>query len=319
MAEYKVLVTARSFGAADDQAYEYLQKAGCECLKLEEKDGSIEEQLYREIQNADALIAGLEQIDEKLINKAKKLKVISRYGVGYDNVDCEAAKRNGIQVTVTPGANGESVADLAIALMLAAARNVSLMDAAMKRKEQKRPQGIELFQKTLGIVGAGKIGKGVARRCRGFDMKILAYDMCPDENFVKETGACYVDLETLIRESDFISIHSPLTEKTRRMFSNEQFKMMKQDAVIVNTARGGIIDEQALYEALTGGRIRGAGLDATEQEPPYDSPLLRCENCIITPHAGAATREACSRMSLMAAENVREVLSGKKCSYNVLG
>lgn len=319
MAEYKVLVTARSFGTADDQAYEYLQKAGCECLKLEEKDGPIEEQLYREIQNADALIAGLEQIDENLINKAKKLKVISRYGVGYDNVDCEAAKRNGIQVTVTPGANGESVADLAIALMLAAARNVPLMDAAMKRNEQKRPQGIELFQKTLGIVGAGKIGKGVTRRCRGFDMKILVYDMCRDENFVKETGACYVDLETLIRESDFISIHSPLTEKTRRMFSEQQFRIMKRDAVIVNTARGGIIDEQALYEALTGGGLRGAGLDATEQEPPYDSPLLRCENCIITPHAGAATREACSRMSLMAAENVREVLSGKKCSYNVLG
>lgn len=319
MAEYKVLVTARSFGTADDQVYEYLQKAGCKCLKLEEKDGSIEEQLEREIQNADALIAGLEQIDEKLINKAKKLKVISRYGVGYDNVDCEAAKRNGIQVTVTPGANGESVADLAIALMLSAARNVPQMDAAMKRKEQKRPQGIELFQKTLGIVGAGKIGKGVARRCRGFDMKILAYDMCPDENFVKETGACYVDLETLIRESDFISIHSPLTERTRGMFSEQQFRMMKRDAVIVNTARGGIIDEQALYVALTGGRIRGAGLDATEQEPPYNSPLLQCENCIITPHAGAATKEACSRMSLMAAENVREVLSGKKCSYNVLG
>lgn len=220
-------------------------------------------------------------------------------------------------VTITPGANGDSVADLAVALMLDLARNVTVMDNSIKAKAQKRPSGLEMWQKTLGIVGAGRIGQGVGKRCRGFDMKILAYDMFESEAFKEETGAQYVDLETLLKESDFITIHSPLTPETENMISTEQFKMMKNNAIIVNTARGGIIDEAALYEALKTGEIRGAGLDATVDEPPYGSPLMELENCILTPHAGAATAEASSKMSYMAAENVLAVLQTGECRFAV--
>lgn len=201
--------------------------------------------------------------------------------------------------------------------MLDVARNVTIMDGSIKARSQKRPQGLEMFEKTLGIIGAGRIGQGVGRRCRGFNMKILAYDVFEDESFKKETGAEYVDIETLLRESDFITVHSPLTEETHNMISTEQFKIMKKDAILVNTARGGVIDEEALYAALESGEIRGAALDATVDEPPYDSPLMGCENCILTPHAGAGTREASSRMSLMAAENAVCVLEGGECRFNV--
>ena len=317
MAKYKVVITARSFGKADEKAYECLKEAGCEWIKLGEADGPVGEQLKDAIKDADALIAGLEDIDAGIIACAEKLKVISRYGVGYDKVDVEAAKQKGIQVTITPGANGDSVADLAVALMLDVARNVTIMDGSIKGRCQRRPQGLEMFEKTLGIIGAGRIGQGVGRRCRGFNMRILVYDVFEDESFKEETGAEYVDLETLLRKSDFITVHSPLTEETRNMLSTEQFKIMKKDAVLVNTARGGVIDEEALYEALKSEEIRGAALDATVEEPPYDSPLMNCENCILTPHAGAGTREASSKMSLMAAQNAVCVLEGGECRFNV--
>lgn len=317
MSTYKVLVTARSFGKTDSKAVDLLKANGCDVIKLEAADGPIEEQLKKEIVDADAVIAGLEDYTPELIASAKKLKVISRYGVGYDKVDLQAAKENGVAVTITPGANGDSVADLAMALMLDLARNVTVMDNSIKAKAQKRPSGLEMWQKTLGIVGAGRIGQGVGRRCRGFDMKILCYDMYQNEEFKKECNAEYVDLDTLLKESDFITIHSPLTPETENMISTEQFKMMKKDAIIVNTARGGIIDEAALYEALKSGEIRGAGLDATVDEPPYNSPLLELENCILTPHAGAATAEASSKMSYMAAQNALEVLQTGACKFAV--
>ena len=148
-------------------------------------------------------------------------------------------------------------------------------------------------------------------------MQILCYNKYQDDLFSKEFGAKYVDLDTLIQESDFITIHSPLTEETKNMFGAREFQMMKKDAILINTARGGIVDEMALYTALKNGEIRGAGLDATVQEPPYDSPLCTLQNCIITPHAGAATKEASSKMSLMAAQNVIEVLETGNCSYKI--
>lgn len=315
MADFKVVITARSFGEADNLAYQCLREAGCEWIKLMGTDRGQQTEAMKE---ADALIAGLEYIGEELMDAAPKLKVISRYGVGYENVDKQAALTRGIQITITPGANGNSVADLAVALMLDVARNVTVMDQEMKKQNQIRPQGLELYGKTLGVIGAGRIGRGVAERCRGFNMKILACDVCRNEEFIKKTGAEYVSMETLLREADFITIHSPLNEETRNMISKEQFGMMKSDAVLVNTARGGIVDEEALYEALSSGRIRGAALDATVNEPPYNSPLMKCSNCILTPHAGAATREASSKMSIMAAENAVTILQGKLCPFRVI-
>lgn len=317
MAKYKVLVTARSFGTADNKALELLEANGCEVKKLVAADGPIPEQLQKELPTADAVIAGLEDYERELIESADNLKVISRYGVGYDKVDLAAAEEKKVVVTITPGANGDSVADMAVALMLDCARNVTVMDNGIKGKNQVRPAGVELWEKTLGVVGAGRIGKGVAIRCSGFKMKILCYDQYQDEAFAKEYGAEYVDLDTLIKESDFITINSPLTPETENMFSTEQFKAMKKDAILINTARGGIVDETALYEALKNGEIRGAGLDATVDEPPYSSPLCELSNCILTPHAGAATKEASSKMSLMAAQNAIDVLKNGDCKFKV--
>ena len=206
---------------------------------------------------------------------------------------------------------------MAVALMLNCARNITIMDNSIKGKNQVRPSGVEMWEKTLGVIGTGRIGKGVARRCKGFNMQILCYDKYQDDIFSKEFGAKYVDLDTLIQESDFITIHSPLTEETKNMFGAREFQMMKKDAILINTARGGIVDETALYTALKNGKIRAAGLDATVQEPPYDSPLCTLQNCIITPHAGAATKEASSKMSLMAAQNVVDVLETGNCSYKI--
>jgi len=316
-AKYRVIVTARSFGKTDSKARELLEEGGCSVIKLEEAEGPIYEQLKKELPDADAVIAGLDNFDEHLLACAGKLRVISRYGVGYDRVDARAASKFGIKVTITPGANGDSVADLAVGLMLAAARNIPMMDAAIRAEAQKRPQGVEMFKKTLGLVGAGRIGRGVARRCRGFDMNILCYDVCQDEAFKGECRAEYVSFERLIRESDFITIHLPLTEETKNMFGEREFAMMKRDAIIVNTARGGIIDEGALCAALRGGVIRGAALDATISEPPYGEEILTLPNCIVTPHAGAATREASSKMSLMSAQNVLDVLATGECKYAV--
>lgn len=317
MGDYKIVVTARSFGQADDKALQLLKENGCQVVRISAGDKSLEEQLREAIKTADGVIAGLETYDSELIKSASKLKVISRYGVGYDNVDVKAAAENEVLVTITPGANGDSVSDLAIALMLDGARNVTVMDNSMKTKSQSRPQGVEMWQKTLGVIGTGRIGQGVAKRCRGFDMKILCYDIFENESFKQECPAKYVDLETLLRESDFVSVHSPLTPETKHMISTKEFSMMKKDAVIVNTARGGIIDEAALYEALRTGQIRAAGLDATVEEPPYESPLMQLPNCIFTSHAGAATKEASSKMSFMAAQNVVDALIQKDCLYKV--
>lgn len=317
MAVYKILITARSFGQDDEAVYDFLRESGCEWTKLQEKDGPIKRQLLEHMADTDALIAGLETIDASIMDAAPRLKVISRYGVGVDRVDVAAAKERGIAVTITPGANGDSVADLAVALMLGAARHIAEMDQSVRAGNQIRPQGVEMYGKTLGLVGAGRIGQGVARRCRGFKMNVLAHDIHQDREFMDETGAEYVPLDELLRRADFITIHSPLTEETRNMISGPQFRLMKRDAILVNTARGGIVDEEALYEALSTGRIRGAALDAAVKEPPYDSPLLRCQNCIFTPHAGAATKEAASKMSRMAAQNAVDILFGKGCRYRV--
>ena len=317
MAQFKVVVTARSFGKSDSRASNMLEDFGCRIVKIKTEDPDFDSKCMVELADADAVIAGLEPFGEDKIKAAAKLKIISRYGVGCDNVDKQTAAAQGIQVTNTPGSNSESVADLAVGLMLCAARSISYMDAAMKAHNQKRPQGLEMYGKTLGVVGAGSIGRGVAKRCRGFCMKVLCYDLYENESFKKECDAEYVSFERLVRESDFITIHSPLTPETQNMFGTKEFKMMKKDTVIVNTARGGIIDEAALCEALKSGEIRAAGLDATVNEPPYGDEILTLDNCVVTPHAGAATIEASSNMSYLAAQNIVDVLSGKICSNKI--
>ena len=315
--KYKVIVTARSFGINDKLAEDLLNKHSCEVIKLDAKNGPIGSQLLKELPSADAVIAGLEKYDKDLINSARNLKIISRYGVGFENVDIVSAHQNGISVTITPNANSESVADMAIALMLECARNISVMNVSIKNGKQIRPFGVEMWNKTVGIIGMGNIGKGVAKRCNGFNMRILCFDKYRDKSIENKLDIEYCDFDKLIKESDFITIHTPLTKETLNMIAYPQFCEMKKDAILINTARGGLVNEKDLYEALKSGVIRGAGLDATIDEPPYGSPLLSLDNCIITPHAGAATIEASSKMSYLAAQNVIDILENNQCKYQV--
>lgn len=318
MSKYTVLATPRSFAKNSGEPIRLLEAHGCEVIRLPIGGGDLHEQLVERLPQADAVIAGLEPYDAALLALGKKLKIVSRYGVGYDKVDLDAARAQGVKVSITPGANSDSVADLAMALMLAAARNVCPMDAAIRAGRNNKPlSGVEMWRKTLGVVGTGRIGKGVIERASGFRMKVLANDAYPDPAFVEAHNGKYVDLDTLFREADFITLHAPLTEETHNLVDARRLSEMKPAAVLVNTARGGIIDEAALYEALKSGRIGAAALDATEVEPACGSPLAALPNCILTPHAGAATFEAGCNMGLLAARNVLDVLEGRDCKFLV--
>lgn len=318
MSKYLVLATPRSFAKTDPAPIRLLEEHGCQVLRLPTDGGDLRQQLLEYLPQADAVIAGLESYDRTTLELGKKLKVVSRYGVGYDKVDVAAASELGILVSITPGANSNSVADLAMALMLAAARHVCPMDAAIRAGQNSKPTtGVEMWGKTLGVVGTGRIGKGVIQRAAGFQMKVLANDAYPDQAFVAAHNGTYTDLDTLFRESDFITLHAPYTEETKNMVDSRRLKEMKSTAVLVNTARGGIVDEEALYHALKEGEIGAAALDATLVEPACGSPLAALPNCILTPHAGAATYEAGRNMGMLAAQNVLDVLTTGTCPHLV--
>ncbi|SLM11996.1 Phosphoglycerate dehydrogenase [uncultured spirochete] len=315
---FNIIVTARSFGQANPEPIRLLEENGCRIEKLNIMNPLSASELLALVAEADGIIAGLDQYDALVIENAKRLKVISRYGVGYDNVDLEAAKRKGVAVTFTPGTNENSVADLAMTLLLCASRNIVSMDKYVKSGLGSRVIGSEMWKKTLGIIGTGRIGKGLARRAVGFSMNILAYDAYPDTAFAQQVGLTYCSLDRLLRESDFISIHCPLTDETRSLIGAAEFAVMKPTAVLVNTARGGIVDEEALYNALVQKKIAAAALDVTVQDPPTGSPLLGLDNCIITPHIGGYTRDAVLNMGMLAARNLIAVLKGEPCEFRVV-
>lgn len=315
MKKFTVLATPRSFDSSNSKATELLESKGCEVIKIAAPH--MKEDLLKYAPKADAIIAGLETYDKEMLDNFPKLQVISRYGVGYDAVDCAYAKEKGIAVTITPGANGNSVSDLAVTLMLSVSRNIPCMDKTLKEGHSQRPVGQEAWQKTVGVIGTGRIGSGVVRRCAGFDMNVLCMDVYKNQEIIDKYGAEYTTFEDLIKRSDYISIHTPLTPETENMFSKEQFKIMKDTAIIVNTARGGIINEDDLYEALKNKDIWGAGLDVTREGVPYTGKLKELDNCILTPHAGAATYESSEKMSYMAATNVLAILEKTKCDFIV--
>lgn len=270
-----------------------------------------------EIRDADAIILALELIDEHVLKYFPKLRIIARYGVGYDTVDVEACTRRGIYVTHTPGILSHAVAELTMGLMLCLSRRLIQADNYVRRewakpKNQIFPMGMDLCGKTLGIIGLGRIGYEVAVRAKAFNMKIIYNDVERKYEAEKVLKAQYADLETLLRDSDFVSIHVPLTPKTRRLIGEMELKLMKRTAYIINTSRGPVIDEEALCRALKEGWIAGAGLDVFNKEPlPSNSPLIDMENVVLVPHIGTYTRETRRAMALMCIENVRAALSGE--------
>ncbi len=277
------------------------------------------EEILADIGDADALLCLLtDRIDAEIIVAAPNLRVISNYAVGYNNIDIGHATEKGIAVTNTPGVLTETTADLAWALLMAVARRIPESDVFMRQGRFRgwAPMlmlGSDVHGKTLGIIGMGDIGTAVARRAKGFGMRVLYHNRKRRPEMEKETGAEYVPLEELMRESDYITLHVPLTPETRNMLSTEMLELMKPSAYLVNTARGEAIDEKHLIEMLRSGRIRGAALDVFQGEPLNVNPeLYELNNVVLAPHIGSASLETRNEMAVMAAQAVIDVLEGKR-------
>jgi D-3-phosphoglycerate dehydrogenase len=273
-----------------------------------------QEELINKIKDFDAIIVrSRTKVTREVIEAADKLKIIARAGVGVDNVDVEAATERGIMVVNAPESTSVTVAEHTMGLIMALARKVSIADKSVKegKWEKSRFMGIELAGKTLGIIGMGRIGSQVAKRCQAFDMDVLVNDPYITEEVASKIGARVVDKETLLKNSDVITIHVPLTPETKHSISRKEFDIMKENAFIINCARGGIIKEDDLYESLKSGKIGGAGLDVFENEPPEGSPLLELDNLVATPHIGASTKEAQSGAAIIVANEVKKVFLGE--------
>ncbi len=274
------------------------------------------EEILERLSGVDGYIAGVDYITADVIAKMPaSLKMISRYGAGVDRVDIPACTAKGIKVANTPGANSIAVCELAFGLMLCAARNIPKLHTAVEAGEWPRSEGTELCGKTLGIVGLGAIGKNLALRAIAFGMTVIAYDPYFDQAFADKNGIKKVALDEALSASDFISLHVPLTDETRHMVNASRIAGMKQGAVIINTARGALVDEEAAAQAMRDGKLGGMGLDAFEQEPLLDSPLKGLDRVIFTPHTGAHTGEAVQAMGMMAVDNCIAVLKGEPCKY----
>ncbi len=267
----------------------------------------------------DALVSLLsDEIDAEIFDAARELKIVSQLAVGFDNIDVKEATKRGIYVTNTPGVLTETTADFAWALLMAVARRVVEADKYVRAGDWKvgwHPNmllGRDVYGETIGIVGAGRIGCAVARRARGFDMKILYYDVVPRPDLEKELGARRMDLDELLEESDFVSVHVPLMKATHHLINADKLNLMKETAYIINNSRGPVIDEKALYRALKEGTIAGAAIDVFEQEPtPKDNPLLELENVIVTPHISSSSHKTRSKMAEMVAENLVAFFEGR--------
>lgn len=300
MAKYRVHVN----DPLDEEATKLLM----EKEELEVTSEHLEkEELLKVIPDVDVLVVrSATKVTSDIIEAGKNLKIIARAGIGLDNIDVQKAKEKGIKILNTPGASAPSVAELAIGLMLACARHIARATISLKegKWEKKILKGKELLGKTLGLIGFGNIGQEVARRALGFGMRVIVYDPARPET---DLPVEYVDLDTLLRESDFISLHVPLNESTKHMINKEAISKMKDGVIIVNTSRGGTIDEEALYEALVSGKVYAAGLDVFEVEPPSDElrrKLLSLDNVVATPHIGASTAEAQKRVGKELVEKI---------------
>ncbi|MEM4155494.1 MAG: phosphoglycerate dehydrogenase, partial [Archaeoglobaceae archaeon] len=294
-----------------NEALDLMRKEG---LQVDVKTGLKKEDLLNIVKDYDALIVRSQiKVDKDIIERAKNLKIIGRAGVGVDNIDLETASQRGIIVVNAPGGNTISTAEHTIALLLALARKIPQAYLSMKEKkwDRKKFTGTELRGKTVGVIGLGRVGFEVAKRCRALEMNVLAYDPYIPQERAQQIGAKLVDLETLLKESDIITLHVPKTKETSGLIKKEQVELMKKGVMIVNTARGGIIDENALLEGLKSGRIGGVALDVYEKEPPdFNSPIFSFENVVTTPHLAASTEEAQLSVGLIVAEDIVNFAKG---------
>jgi phosphoglycerate dehydrogenase-like enzyme len=314
----RVLVTATSYGKTDPRLRSELEAAVGQVIYNPFVRPLTSEEVSALLPGCDGYIAGLDFIDRAALEHADQLKVIARYGTGVDRVDLAAAADKSIVVTNTPFANSVSVAELTMGMILSLARSIPALTADTRAGGWSRIAGMTLEGKTVGLIGLGSVGKQVALRLRAFDCALIAYDPAADADFAAENRIDLVTLEEVISRSDFISLHCPLLPATRNMVNASFLARVKPGAFLINTARGELIEEAALCEALQSGRLRGAALDAFTQEPPEkDNPLLALPQVIATPHAGAHTDGAMNAMGWGALHDCLAVLRGDKPIYPV--
>ena len=314
----KVLVTSSSFGEVSDEPIEILKRT---VMQVDFENGIYDEEKFlSKIKGYDALIIGAHDLSSKAMGIAEKLKIVCKHGTGLDNINLDAAKKHNICVTNAPATNSNAVADMAFGLMLDVARRITTSANQVKNGlwERRENIGTDIYKKTLSLVGFGAIARNMARRAAGFDMDVYAYDPFiknpPKEfSFVK-----LVSFEEALEKADFLSLHVPLSEKTKNMVGMEQMSVMKKGSFLINTSRGGIVDEQALFENLSDDHLAGAGLDVTTQEPPVGSPLLSLNNVIIVPHIASYSRECLNAVSMICANNIHKFFSGEKPDYIVV-
>ena len=319
MSRFTVLIEARPFCVFDNTAMEKLQQ---EAVDIVDKRGSgIDDAEFVEaLKSADAVICGNDlRIDDAMLAMAPRLKAIAKMGAGLDTVDIDAASRHRAVVFHTPGVNNQAVADHTFALILAVARKILYCDRSLRERrwEHTKIMGLEIWQKTLGLVGLGAIGQCVALRAAGFRMKVVAYDPFWPEAFAAEQGIESVGIDALLKMSDIVSIHSPLMPETRGLIDRRALSLMKPSAILINAARGGIVNEADLYDALKTRVISGAGVDVFESEPPADSPLLELDNVVVTPHTAAFTHDAMNAMSDGVVDQLIEYIRGDRPRHMV--
>ncbi len=308
----KILVTPRSYGKENPELFKRLEDEGYEIVRNTSGHILEKEQIKQLIEDCVGVIIGVDPLDSEVLSCARDLRAVAKYGVGVDNIDMEYCREHGIRVSRTVGANSEAVADYAMALMLAVARKVSLIDRKCREQNWGKITTRDVSHATLGLFGLGAIGRQVALRSQGFDMRVIAYDPYWPEEFAKKHSIEKMDAESIFRTADFISLHLPLLPETENFVDEKELSWMKPTAILINTARGGLVNEKALLKALQENRIYGAGLDAFSHEPPEDEDWYRLDNVVLGSHCAASTIGATENMGTMATENLLLDLSAKK-------
>ena len=293
-------------GTVHQKGLEFLKDNEFEVLELSNFNN---QSLKNELKFVDGILLRTSKLDEDILSHCTNLKIISRHGVGYDNIDIDYLNRNKIALGITSTSNAVSVAEHVMSFFIYLTKNLSLSDSLVKQgnfeRKSELPNFFELFEKKVLIVGFGRIGKEVAKRCQGFDMKVYVFDPFLDSNIIKKYNCIPIDKNEGLALADFVTVHLPLNKNTKNFISKTELNLMKRNSVIVNTSRGGIIDENSLYEALNSKLIKGAGMDVFESEPPSSKhPFFNLDNILLTPHNAALTLECRERMSLEASENI---------------
>ena len=319
MAASRILVSVPIEFKGKTPARDLLEEAGCEVVYMPGRLGKDEEKIRRQLVDIDAVLAGSEPLNSATMAQADRLKIIARNGVGYDAIDVACCTERGVILTTTPGALSDAVAEETFGLILALTRHIASGDRTMKAGGYEAPYGEDLAAMTLGVIGGGHIGAEVVRRGVAFKMRVLVYDPYVEPARVEELGASLASLDELLPQADIVTLHLPLTPESSNLVDADFLKQMKQGSYLVNTARGGVVDESALMEALQSGHLAGAGLDVQAAEPAegLSLELVKLENVVAMPHTGSKTYTTRERMSLWAAQSIVERLQGKEPEHVV--